>query len=156
MIKFLITGGTIDGLGIAPEGKHKSLIPRMLMKGKIPKKNYRFEILMLKDSRLITNKDRELIFQKCLKAKEKQIVVTHGTYTMVETAKYLGRRHLDKTIVITGSLIFGDKKTSDALFNLGGAVSAVQLLPRGVYIIMNGIIFSWDKVKHLSKGGFGS
>lgn len=126
----------------------------MLKRGKVVKKDYSIEILMQKDSRAITEEDRKLIFQKCLKTKEKRIIVTHGTYTMVQTARYLGKSKLAKTIVLVGSFVFGDKKNSDALFNLGAAVNAVQLLPEGVYIVMNGEIFTWDNVRHLNSGRF--
>jgi L-asparaginase len=56
--------------------------------------------------------------------------------------------------VLVGSSILGNKRNSDALFNLGTAVMAVQLLPKGVYIAMNGNVFSWDNVKHLKTGKF--
>lgn len=100
----------------------------MLANGKIAKKDYDVEVLMQKDSRFITDEDRKLILKKCMETEENRIIITHGTYTMLETAEYLGKRNIRKTIVLVGSLIFGNKKTSDALFNLGNAVAAVQLL----------------------------
>ena len=75
--------------------------------------------------------------------------------TMPATAKYLGKKNIPKTIVILGAMIPANKEKSDALFNIGTALSAVQLLPHGVYITMNGKIFSWDNVKkNIDKGIF--
>lgn len=74
--------------------------------------------------------------------------------TMPITAKYLGKKNLKKTIVLLGAAIPGTKKNSDALFNIGAAFSAVQLLPDGVYITMNGKIFSWKNVKKNLTTGF--
>jgi L-asparaginase len=105
------------------------------------------EELFHKDSRHINNDDRALIYKKCLECKEDKIIIAHGTMTMTATAKYLGKNNLPKTIVLVGAMVPANKENSDALFNIGAAVSAVQLLPVGVYIVMNGQIFSWDNVK---------
>ena len=86
---------------------------------------------------------------------EDKIVITHGTMSLPVTAKYIGRNHLSKTIVLVGSMIPLNKTTTDAFFNLGGALVAVQLLPHGVYVAMNGKIFTWDNVrKNLENGYF--
>lgn len=74
---------------------------------------------------------------------------------MPETARYLGKKNIRKTIVLVGAMVPANRKNSDALFNIGAALSAVQLLPHGVYITMNGRIFSWDNVaKNIDKGVF--
>ncbi len=109
---------------------------------------------MSKDSKFVTDDDRALVLKKCLECAEEKIVITHGTMTMSETAKYLGKRKLQKTIVLFGSAMPANKANSDALFNLGAALSTVQLLPIGVYIVMNGKVFSWDNVKKNLDTGF--
>ena len=102
---------------------------------------------MLKDSLDITEKDREKILSECKSAKENKIMITHGTYTMPETAKYLGRNIKNKIIVLVGSMVPFSYKDSDALFNFGYAISALKNLKNGVYIAMNGKIFNWNNVK---------
>lgn len=148
--KFIVTGGTIDDVGYelpkdAPKN-HKSLVPDLLKQARITLE-YNVDELLQKDSRHITDKDRNLIYQKCLECPEDKIIITHGTMTMAATAKYLGKRNIPKTVVLLGAMVPANKVKSDALFNIGAAVSAVQLLPQGVYVTMNGKIFSWDNVK---------
>ena len=75
------------------------------------------------------------------------IVITHGTDTMVDTARVLAAGVQGKTIVLTGAMIPIAFGSSDGLFNLGGALSAVQSLPAGVYVTMNGRMFRWDDVR---------
>lgn len=103
--------------------------------------------LMMIDSLVMTDSDREIILENCLKAKEEMIVVTHGTDTMPETAWVLGKKIKDKTIVLTGAMIPYTFGSSDGLFNLGCAIAFAQTLPHGVYISMNGKYFRWDNVK---------
>ncbi len=91
--------------------------------------------------------NRLLVLESCRRASEERIVITHGTDTMVETAAVLGEAGLAKTIVLTGAMVPYIFNNSDAVFNLGCAVTAVQLLPHGVYIAMNGRTFLWDKVR---------
>ena len=87
-------------------------------------------------------------------AGEECILITHGTDTMVQTARFLAKAH-GKTIVLTGALMPALFKTTDALFNIGCALAAVQTLPPGVYIAMNGAVFPHDKVrKNLQKNRF--
>ena len=105
------------------------------------------KFLMAKDSLLMDDKDRSKVLEECRKSKEEKIIITHGTDTLVETAKTLGKSIRNKTIVLLGAMVPYNQKNSDALFNLGAAVSAVQILPMGVYISMNGKIFNWDNVK---------
>jgi L-asparaginase len=75
-----------------------------------------------------------------------RILITHGTDTIVETARLLGENIQDKTVVLFGSMIPYVFEGSDALFNLGAAITAVQTLDKGVYVVMNGKVFDWDKV----------
>ncbi len=89
--------------------------------------------------------DRQLILEQVSSAEEDHIIITHGTDTMVQTAEALSKIK-DKTIVLTGSMEPAMFKTSDAVFNIGCAMAAVQTLPPDVYIAMNGRIFRHDNV----------
>ena len=109
--------------------------------------------IMMVDSTTITDEDREIIAHNCKKAKEDRILITHGTDTMVDTAKYVAKKVKDKTIVLTGAMIPYTFGSSDGLFNLGSALAYVQLLPPGVYIAMNGRYFNWDNVQKNKKTG---
>jgi L-asparaginase len=157
-LKIFITGGTIDNIEYAnekeaPKNPH-SLIPALLKQARLAV-DYDYEILIQKDSRFVTASDRELILKKCKNSKEEKIIISHGTFTMPVTAKYLGKKNLNKTIVLFGSHIPANKDNSDALFNLGTAIVACQLLPQGVFITMNGRVFTWDNVrKELPTGYF--
>jgi len=156
-IKVFITGGTIDNLEYSSEDQapknQKSIIPELLQQARITL-GYNAEEIIFKDSRFVTSKDRKLIFQKCEKCKEDKIIITHGTMTLADTAKYLGQKNITKTIVLTGAAIPSNNPDSDALFNIGFAFSAVQSLPSGVYVAMNGKIFSWQNVKKNLDTGF--
>ncbi len=110
--------------------------------------------LMMIDSLEMTENDRELIKHHCMSAAEDQILITHGTDTMVETAKVLAQAGLEKTIVLTGAMIPYKFGSSDGFFNLGNALAFVQTLPDGVYIAMNGKCFSWDHVRKNKKTGY--
>ena len=148
-IRILITGGTIDCERIEQEDKYvfdKTHLPEMLEQGRC-KLNIESQVLFLKDSIYTTDEDREKILQTCKDCTENKIIITHGTDTMPETARILGKEIKDKTIILLGAMIPFNQEKSDALFNLGCAVSAVQSLPKGVYITMNGKIFEWDNVK---------
>jgi L-asparaginase len=101
----------------------------------------------------MTDADRNLIANQCLKAKEDKIVITHGTDTMADTAKVLGKKIKNKTVVITGAMVPYKFGSSDGLFNLGSSLAFVQTLPHGVYVIMNGRCFNWNNVKKNRKTG---
>ncbi|MBA3834233.1 MAG: asparaginase, partial [Chthoniobacterales bacterium] len=91
----------------------------------------------------------------CLQSEENQIVITHGTDTMAETAAALARAVTGKTVVLTGAMIPYAFGSSDGLFNLGSALSFVQVLSAGVYIAMNGKCFPWNRVrKNRERGEF--
>jgi L-asparaginase len=152
-IKVFITGGTIDGCDLGVKIK-KSVVPELLKKIKTDSE-FNFEVLMLKDSREITEKDREMILQKCLSCKEDKIIITHGTMTMTETGKFLLNKKIDKTIILTGAMIPAGQEGSDALERLNFAVQAVETKPSSVYVAMSGQVFDADNVrKNLETGIF--
>ncbi|MFA6536551.1 MAG: asparaginase domain-containing protein [Candidatus Paceibacterota bacterium] len=110
--------------------------------------NFQYEIIPLlkKDSLDITEADREKILETCRNISDSKIILTHGTDTMTETASKLSGIK-DKVIVITGAMRPEKFSDSDAMFNIGVAVAAVQTLPPGIYIAMNGRVYNWDRVK---------
>lgn len=152
-INIFITGGTIDSQYNELNGKliYTRTSPSSHLDGMLKvarcTAEIETEILMLKDSLEMTDSDRTKILQKCEERKGDKIIITHGTDTMVETAKVLGENVKNKTIVLLGAMIPYSFGNSDSLFNLGCAISAVQLLPKGVYITMNGKIFPFNNVR---------
>jgi len=115
---------------------------------------YECESILRKDSLDITDEERQIILGRVAEDKHRHIVITHGTDTMVQTAKTL-QSVPDKVIVLTGSMEPARFKSSDAEFNIGCAITAVQLLPPGVYIVINGRIFDSDRVrKNVELGRF--
>ena len=147
-IRVFITGGTFDKSYDEIAGKldfKDTHIQEMLRLGRchLP---VEVRTLMMIDSLEMTDADRRLILESCRAATEEQIVITHGTDTMVETARVLGEAALAKTIVLTGAMVPYAFGSSAGLFNLGSALSFVQALPHGVYIAMNGRRFAWDNV----------
>lgn len=148
-IRIIITGGTFDKNFNKITGGfefEKSHLPEMLKQAMCTVGTV-LETVMLKDSLYMTEDDRQQILARCQGATEDRIIITHGTDTMVETARVLGNRIKDKTIVMIGAMIPYSLIYSDALFNLGCAIAAVQALAPGVYITINGKIFTWDKVR---------
>jgi len=154
-IRILITGGTFDKEYDEISGhlyfKDTHLV-EMLKLGRC-RTQVEIRTVMMIDSLEMTEEDRNLILQNCQRVPEKQIVITHGTDTMVETARILAESIKDKTIVLTGAMIPYAFGSSDGLFNLGSALSVVQVLPAGVYIAINGEIFNWYEVKKNRKLG---
>ena len=147
-IKVLITGGTIDKQYNELNGElifTQSSVEDMLAQGGT-KLDISVETVMLKDSLDMDDNDRQKILTSCLACEESQIIITHGTDTMVETSQVLAAGIKDKTIVLLGAMVPYQFKNSDALFNLGCAIAAVQTLGNGVYITMNGKIFNYDEV----------
>lgn len=154
-IKMFITGGTFDKEYNEINGKlffKETHLPEMLRLGRC-KVDVDLRTLMLIDSLEMTDADRQIIVRQCLTAKEERIVITHGTDTMEETAKVLGTSVKSKTIILTGAMIPYKFGSSDGLFNLGSALAFAQVLPNGVYIVMNGRYFTWDNVKKNKKAG---
>ncbi len=156
-IKILVTGGTFDKEYNEINGAlyfKDTHINEMLKLGRC-RLEINMRTVMMIDSLDMTEADRRLILENCKKAPEDKIVITHGTDTMVETAKMLGENINGKTIVLTGAMIPYAFGSSDGLFNLGSALSFVQALPPGVYIAMNGKYFAWDNVrKNRERGEF--
>lgn len=157
-ITFIQTGGTIDKdypkttKGYAFEISEPA-VKRILAKVN-PNLEYEVISLLKKDSLDITDSDRKKILEACESAAGDKIIITHGTDTMIETAEKLGGLE-DKTIVITGAMRPEKFSDSDAMFNVGIAISAAQTLPAGVYIAMNGRVYSWDKCqRNLETGQF--
>ncbi len=154
-IRILITGGTIDKEYDPLTGEltfSKSHLSNILSQVRC-KARFVLEEVMLKDSLQLRTKDREEILKRCVDCQENEIIVTHGTDTMVETSRVLGNYVKSKTVVLVGAMIPYAFGASDALFNLGCAFIAVQALHQGVYITMNGKIFSWDNVKKNKESG---
>lgn len=140
------TGGTIDKVYFDDKSDFQVGEPQI---GRILQElgvAFRFSVigLLRKDSLHINQADRELLRDAIAAQPMKHVLVTHGTDTMVETARVLATIP-DKTIVLTGALNPARFRGSDAEFNIGTAVGAVQSLPAGVYIAMNGRI--WDPLK---------
>ena len=148
-IRLFVTGGTFDKEYDEIHGQlyfEDTHIPQMLELGRC-RLDVHVRTLMMIDSLEMTDADRQLIAHNCAEAPEPHIVITHGTDTMVETARVLAEHVRDKTIVLTGAMIPIAFGSSDGLFNLGGALTAVQVLSPGVYITMNGRIFRSDDVR---------
>jgi len=148
-IRIIITGGTFDKHYDEIRGSltfKDSHLPEILkfVRCSVP---IELELNQLIDSLDMHTSNRLRVLESCRGAKEERIVITHGTDTMVETAAVLGEAQLPKTIVLTGAMVPYIFSNSDAVFNLGCAITAVQVLPQGVYIAMNGRIFGWDKVR---------
>jgi len=155
-ITFIQTGGTIDKeypkitKGYAFEIGEPAA--RRILEKISPVFEYDIIPLLQKDSLDITEEDRQKILQECKNSNSEKIVITHGTDTMIETAKVLSEIK-NKTIVITGAMRPEKFSDSDAMFNLGLAIAAVQTISGGVYITMNGKIYDWNKVKRDMESG---
>ena len=108
---------------------------------------------MMVDSLEMTDAQRAMIVRACRECEESQIVITHGTDTMAETARAIAHGVTNKTVVLTGAMVPYAFGSSDGLFNLGSALSFVQSLPVGVYIAMNGKSFPWDDVRKNREAG---
>jgi L-asparaginase len=156
-LRIIATGGTFDKhynelngvLGFAD-----SHLPEVIKRTRmtIP---VELEVVSLLDSLDMQDADRQRVLAACQAAPEKAIVIVHGTDTMRDTAQVLGAAGSDKTIVFTGAMIPYEIANSDALFNFGFACGVAQVLPPGVYVAMNGKVFSWDNVtKNRAAGVF--
>jgi L-asparaginase len=152
MIRIFVTGGTFDKRYDELHGTlsfGSTHLPEMLRLGRC-RVEVAIETLMMIDSLEMTAADRRRIVDRCRAAAEPRLLVTHGTDTMVETARALAtaKPHLaGKTIVLTGAMVPYAFGSSDGLFNLGSALSFVQVLAPGVYVAMNGRCFPWDGVR---------
>jgi L-asparaginase len=146
-IKIFTTGGTIDKIYFDAKSAYEVGDPAV---GEVLKEanvtlEYDVVSLMRKDSLDLTDADRRRIHAAVAATPSARVIITHGTDTMVRTARSLkGIPH--KTIVLTGAMQPAKFRFTDAVFNIGSAVTAVQLRPPGVYIAMNGRIFDAEKV----------
>jgi L-asparaginase len=139
-IRILVTGGTFDKEYDELSGRLYFLethVPEMLRLGRCHV-DVALKTVMMVDSLEMTDADRAAILAECREAPESRIVVTHGTDTMVDTARVLAEGKTGKTIVLTGAMVPYAFGSSDGLFNLGSALSFAQVLPPGVYVAMNG------------------
>jgi len=162
-LHFIITGGTIDssydGIKDTAVPNEHSVVPKFIKILKLYEECEFTEVCM-KDSRDLTESDRKDIFESVNNSNSKRIIVTHGTYTLPDTARYLQANLKDhgKVIIFVCSMIPLEGFTpTDAGFNIGYAVAKSQELSEGIYVCMNGKIFVPDEiVKILSEGRFGS
>jgi L-asparaginase len=154
-VRILVTGGTFDKEynEITGELYFEDTHMREILELGRSKLEVKIRTLMLIDSLDMTDEDRATISDYCKRVDEDQIVITHGTDTMTQTAKILAEAGLVKTIVLTGAMIPYKFGSSDGLFNFGGALAFAQALPYGVYIAMNGRYFDWDNVEKNKKTG---
>ena len=154
-IKIFSTGGTFDKEFNEITGElffKKTQLYELLELGR-PKLDVKIETLMMVDSLKMSNTERQYIVDKCKNEKTNNIIITHGTDTMVKTAELIANQITDKTIILTGAMIPIKFGSSDGLFNLGSAMSFVQVLESGVYITMNGRYFNYDNVRKNKKLG---
>ncbi|MCH7732001.1 MAG: asparaginase [Candidatus Marinimicrobia bacterium] len=148
-IRIFVTGGTFDKEYDEIKGKlyfKDTHMKEMLELGR-SRLDVDIRTLMMIDSLEMTDEDRNLIMENCKHAEEDQIVITHGTDTMVDTARVIADAQLEKTVILVGAMIPYKFGSSDGLFNLGSALAFVQVLPHGVYIAMNGRYFPYDRVR---------
>ncbi len=156
-IRILVTGGTFDKNYNELNGQlffKETHVADMLKLGR-SRVEVAIQTVMMIDSLEMKDPDRDRIVQNCLQSKEDRVVITHGTDTMTETAAAIAKAVTGKTIVLTGAMIPYAFGSSDGLFNLGSALSFVQVLPAGVYIAIHGQYFPWDRVrKNRDRGEF--
>ena len=155
MLRVFVTGGTFDKTYDEIHGRLSfgdTHLLEMLRLGR-SRVELTVETLMMIDSLDMTDIDRARIVARCAECLERHIVVTHGTDTMIETARTIAESISDKTVVLTGAMIPYAFGSSDGLFNLGSALSFAQVLPPGVYVAMNGQCFLWDRVKKNTQTG---
>lgn len=156
-VRILVTGGTFDKEYNELTGQlffRSTHVPEMLRRGRCRVELQIEQVLMI-DSLEMTAGHRRRILERCRDATESALLITHGTDTIVETARALGEARLErKTIVLTGAMVPYAFGSSDGLFNLGSALSFVQVLPPGVYIAMNGRYFPWDNCRKNRETGW--
>jgi L-asparaginase len=155
-IRILITGGTFDKEYDELSGRlyfQDTHVPEMLRRGRCLL-DLATETVMMIDSLDLDDAGRDLIVARTRTCEERAVVITHGTDTMVQTGQALAAAAIpEKTIVLTGAMVPYAFGSSDGLFNLGSALSFVQVLPPGVYVAMNGQHFTWDSVRKNKASG---
>ena len=155
MVTLFATGGTFDKIYFDALSEYSIGEPqatRLFEEGNI-REGFTVESVLKKDSLELTQDDRLLLREKVRENVSKNILITHGTDTMIETAKVLAETITDKTVVFLGAMQPARMRVSDAPFNLGFAFAAVQLLEPGIYIAMSGKVFSYDQVVKNRKAG---
>lgn len=157
-IQIFVTGGTFDKEYNYLTGElffKDTHLPEMFERGRCIV-DIDVRTLMMVDSLEMNLEDRDIIAHNCKKCAVENIIITHGTDTMVETAKHLAEKNIEgKTIVLTGAMIpYAFGTSSDGFFNLGSAIAFAQTLPAGVYVVMNGRYFQWDKVRKNRQTGY--
>lgn len=158
MVQVYVTGGTFDKEYNFITGElffKDTHLKEMFVRGRCTP-DIDVKTLMMVDSLEMTDEDRGIIEYNCRKCKYSDIIITHGTDTMVVTAEWLAKANIqDKTIVLTGAMIpYAFGTSSDGFFNLGSALAFATVLPPGVYVAMNGRYFNWDNVRKNRKTGF--
>ena len=151
MIQVFVTGGTFDKEYNYLTGElffKDTHLSEMFQLGRCGV-DIDIRTLMMVDSLEMRDEDRALIIHNCRRTPSNRILITHGTDRMVESAQHLAEADIkDKTIVLTGVMIpYAFGTSSDGFFNLGSALAFVQVLPPGVYVVMNGRYFDWNKVR---------
>ena len=148
-IKIFATGGTFDKEYDEINGElffKETHLHELLDLGR-SQLNVKIETLMMVDSLKMSKSEKNYIVEKCKEEKTDRIIITHGTDTMIDTAKLIAKNIYNKTIILTGAMIPIKFGSSDGLFNLGSALSFIQAIDPGVYITMNGRYFKWDNVR---------
>jgi L-asparaginase len=160
-IHFILTGGTIDSYwdGIADTAVplEHSVVPEFIRSLKLYNATEFTEVCM-KDSRKLNEDDRQNILSTVEQSNFTKIIITHGTYTAPDTARFLkvNLKRTDQTIILTSSMVpIRGFSPSDGPFNLGYAVAQIQSLKPGIYVCMNGRVFSPEEVvKAIQEGRF--
>ena len=150
-VLILVTGGTFDKEYDERNGRlyfKGTHLPEMLERGRCLAP-VRTKTLMMKDSLHMTPADRRRVLAACRSAKETRVIVTHGTDTLVETARLLGAELAEsgKTVILTGAMVPYAFGSSDGLFNLGAALAFAQAMPPGVWVAMNGRAHPYNRVR---------
>ena len=148
LLQIFTTGGTIDKVyfdALSEFQIGEPMVGQILSDAGVSF-DHAIESLMKKDSLEITDADRELIRTKVMASDAQHILITHGTDTMAQTAEVLNAA-TDKTIVLTGAMQPARFRDTDAIFNIGCAIGALQSQPAGVYLVMNGQVFEAGKVQ---------
>jgi len=149
MIRLIATGGTFEKRyndSTFQMDVDDSVIPEILTTARCRKK-VRYERLLSKISSKFTESDFNKIVKRCGECRESRILITHGTVTIDKTARLLIKAKLNKTIVLVGAFVPYTVANSDAAFNLGFALAAVQTLSNGIFVAMNGEVFDGNNVK---------
>lgn len=165
LVHFIITGGTIDSVWNGAQDtvvvSEHSVLPEYFEALGSNLKFYekiKFTEVCMKDSRAITEEDRKNILKAIEESEATKIIITHGTYTMPDTARYLkdNLKRKDQVIVLTGSMVpIKGFDFSDGPFNLGFAFAQTQVLNSGVYVCMNSRVFTPEEVaKNIAEGKF--